>query len=274
MATIKQIKEQQDAIKSIHKITRAMELVATAKSQRAIRDLNSYQSYFQKTQNIVEKIAKENVSDQELKGTYWIVLMSDLGLAGSYNSKLIKEIISEVSPTDKILVIGQKGSILHSKIANKIEIMPLEVLHDYIGLGDLQVKIQSVYRDDHLKVKVLFTKFISQLEFEPKIEQILPIQVDTSQVEEEKKNIVLLEFEPSREILLREIEDIYIQSVVQGFYREAQASENTARRTAMENATRNGDDMLRDLNIVYNRTRQAKITQEISEIIGGAEALK
>ncbi len=274
MATIKQIKEQQEAVKAIHKITSAMQLVATAKSQRAIRELNSYQVYFQKVQNIVSKIVKENPLEEEFKGIYWIILMSDLGLAGSYNSKLVKTIIEEISPSDKVLVIGQKGTILHSKIPNHIEIMPLEMLHQFIGLGDLQVKIQSAYHDDHLKVKMLFTKFISQLEFEPTITQVLPIEPINSFIEEEKKSLVLTEFEPSRELLLVEIEDIYIQSVVQGFYREAQASENTARRTAMENATRNGEDMLRDLNIIYNRTRQSKITQEISEIIGGAEALK
>ncbi|NOQ50430.1 MAG: ATP synthase F1 subunit gamma [Mycoplasmataceae bacterium] len=277
MATIRQIKEKQTSIISINKITKAMQLVSTAKAQKAIRALRNYESYYLKVESIVNQIVIGTKQKSDFKGIYWIAIMSDLGLAGGYNAKIIKLLLSNISAKDEVLVIGLKGKNLEEKLPkNKVTVISVNQVENTSNLSWIQTTIQSAYRDNDLKIKVIYTKFISQIEFEPLIKTLLPIKIDQEDLEKipVKKTLVLTEFEPDKETLLREIEDTYIQALMIGLHREAQASEQTSRRIAMENATTNGNDLLKELNVAYNRTRQAKITQELSEIIGGAEALK
>ncbi len=278
MATLRQIKEQQQSVSTINKITKAMKLVASAKSQKAVREMKEYKEYFRKIEEVMGELVDSRKKDHVYDGTYWIVVLSDLGLAGGYNSSVLKEMLKNLRPEDDVLLLGNKGVSFAKKNKEFAEQMSLgDMLEDSNFLPTITTKIKAEHYDDNREVKVIYTEFNSQVDFSPVVKTILPIQeieaeIDKGGVSADPKPVI--EFEPSKEELIKELESLYIHGFLVGVYRESQASEHTARKNAMENASNNGEELLEKLDIEYNRGRQAKITQEISEIIGGAESLK
>jgi F-type H+-transporting ATPase subunit gamma len=282
MAQLKKLKEQQTSIKSINKITKAMKLVSTAKAQKALKRLKGYKNYYLQIGNVVDDIAKDVLQKKTFKGTTFIFFTSDLGLVGGYNSNIIKLVKKEFNPkTDKLIVIGKKGnSFIKELIAKnfpKEKIVSIQSV-EFVEAKNLSSNVRSLlsdYLEKNLKIVCVYTKYISQISFEPSIKTLLPIEINKNNANNNKDKISsVTEYEPEKEILLKEILSIYLESLLFGYYLESITSEHTSRRVAMENATKNGDDMLKKLSIAFNRERQAKITQEISEVIGGAEALK
>ncbi len=275
MATLRQIKDKQNSVSTINKITKAMQLVSSAKSQKAIKAKKEYEDYFNKVEKMIGEVSGNQKTRNDFKGTYWIVIMSNLGLAGGYNNNILKTLKSQIDKNDKVLIIGQKGMSFKNQEKDKVEVINLEELNHSHKLEEITVKIKALYYDDDYQVKVIYTKYISAMDFQPTTKIILPIQrIAISNNEKETKQLAITLFEPERSLLLKELEGLYIHSFLVGIFRESQASEHTSRKNAMEAATKNGEELLDALNIEYNRGRQAKITQEISEIIGGAESLK
>ncbi|BDV02166.1 MAG: ATP synthase gamma chain [Candidatus Hepatoplasma vulgare] len=272
MATIREIGEKKRLIGSINKITKAMELVAISKSRKALELLLQYRSFYQEIYNLVLKTISTDEEKKDYKGTYWIVFFSDLGLAGGFNSNIMRLINSKIKNEDVIYIVGNKGETL--KRTNAKEIYSV-ISEDFMQVvEEITENVLNYHFTKNYQIKAIYTKYISQLEFVPEEISILPFQEILKNELEPKEEIPKqIEFEPSKEELFFNIVETYVQSVLVGFYREAKVSEHTSRRIAMENATNNGEDMLRELSILYNRVRQTKITQEISEIIGGAEAL-
>ena len=275
MATLRQIKDKQNSVSTINKITKAMQLVSSAKSQKAVKLQKEYGNYFEKVKKMVGEVSGNEKPKDSFKGVYWISTMSDLGLAGGYNNNILKALKSNIKDVDKILIIGQKGKTFQKQVGERIEVLPLENLKHSHKLENITAKIKSLHYDENYEVKILYTKYVSAINFIPTEKIILPIQpFVVSNTEKEQKQLAITIFEPERSILLKELEGLYIHSFLVGAYKESQASEHTSRKNAMESATKNGEELLDALNIEYNRGRQAKITQEISEIIGGAESLK
>ena len=277
MATLRQIKDKQNSVLTINKITKAMKLVSTAKSQKAIKNKKVYDDYFNKVQKIIAEVSDKKQEDKEHSGTYWILVMSDLGLAGGYNHNILKELKKDIKEQDHVLIIGMKGKGLKKELSDRMEITDLSTFEHSNKLGELVVKIKHMYYDEHYDIQAVYTEYKSQIDFEPTVKQILPIvpleENDDTESTTEKQLAVTI-FEPEKSLLLKELENIYIHSYLVKMFKESQASEHTSRKNAMDSATKNGEDMLEKLEIEYNRGRQAKITQEISEIIGGAESLK
>ncbi len=143
-------------------------------------------------------------------------------------------------------------------------------------LASITTRMKRHFHDENLKVKLLYTEFQSQVDLVPVVKQVLPVgKIEVDYEEGEKPQLhPTIDFEPDRDELVRELEILYIHALLVGAYRESQAAEHTSRKNAMDNASSNGEELLAKLDIEYNRGRQAKITQEISEIIGGAESLK
>ncbi len=276
MATLRQIKEQQQSVGTINKITKAMKLVASAKSQKAVKDMKDYKVYFRKIEEVMSELIESKKTLEDNQGTYWIVVLSDLGLAGGYNSNVIKELSKHFNKDDEILLLGNKGLSFAKKHNQKAECLSIsELLEDSNFLTNITTKIKGRHYDDNKVVKVIYTEFQSQVDFVPVTKTILPIQpIDLGEGEVKQTIDAVVEFEPSKEELLKELENLYIHGFLAGVYRESQACEHTSRKNAMDNASTNGEELLAKLDIEYNRGRQAKITQEISEIIGGAESLK
>jgi len=274
MATLRQIKDKKHSVLTINKITKAMKLVSTAKSQKAIKNKNIYDNYFNKVLKTIAEISDDKKEEKKYLGTYWILVMSDLGLAGGYNNIVLKELKKNLKPQDRILILGMKGMGLKKELSDKVEITDLSAFGHSNKLSELIVRIKHMYYDEQYDIKAVYTEYKSQIDFEPAIKQILPIPELDESLKEEEKSLAVTIFEPEKSLLLKELENIYIHSYLVKIFKETQASEHTSRKNAMDNATKNGEEMLEKLDIEYNRGRQAKITQEISEIIGGAESLK
>ena len=275
MATLRQIKDKQNSVSTINKITKAMKLVSSAKSQKAIKAKKEYDDYFQKVEKMIGEVSGKNMPRTDYENVYWILVMSDLGLAGGYNNNILKLLKSNIQKKDRVLIIGQKGNTFRKQAKEEVTVIGLDNLEHSHKLEEITVKIKAAHYDDDYEVKIIYTKYNSAIDFVPNIKTILPIQpLVVSNTEKELKQLAITIFEPERSILLKQLEGIYIHSFLVAVYKESQASEHTSRKNAMESATKNGEELLDALNIEYNRGRQAKITQEISEIIGGAESLK
>ncbi len=280
METLKYLKDKQKSIKTINKITNAMQLVSSAKSKKAIKKLNEYKVYYEKVMSIIYEVNKDIVNlENNYDSNYWIIVMSDLGLVGSYNTLLIKKLKELKKTNDKFLILGTKGSNFVKENRENAEWFSFSDVLSKDGnqLNEIVTRIKTEHFDNNRKINIVYTKYISQVEFEPVVETILPIDI-VSITKNNNSNLegefAITEFEPNKEELMIELQSIYINSFLVNASREALASENTLRKNAMETATNNGNEMLEKISIKFNRARQAKITQELSEIIGGAESLK
>ena len=203
----------------------------------------------------------------------YIVLTSDMGLCGSFNTSIMAE-LSEIVKGDRensiILMVGEKGKSL----ANRYK---LETTAEYVEVGDIPTSTEAatIYNDafeayrkgEVAEVHIVYTKFRSQIRKEFRIEQVLPVNR-----EEFKEIDSKLQFEGESQELVDSITNLYFNSKILNCMIHSKCSEQSTRMEAMEGATRNSDDLLDKLNLKYNRARQSAITQEISEIVGGAEA--
>ncbi|NQZ28922.1 MAG: F0F1 ATP synthase subunit gamma [Mycoplasmatales bacterium] len=282
MASLQETKSRLTSVSTTKKITKAMQLVATAKLRKAKSNLESIQEYYTSVYETFQKLLN-NVSDVKKlfpqnakKSTLFIVITSDLGLCGGYNSNILKLLKADVKPSDKIIVLGNKG-ISH------LGAVAIPTFKEYASVGDEpnydyasgigQEAISQYLAGEVEKVKLIHTKFINSVTFEAKCTQLLPIEKPQNSETKEVKTVkVMTEFEPSPEIVLKKSIPLYVSAMIFGSMVESKVSEMSSRRTAMENATDNAEELIKKLNLEYNRARQAAITQEISEIVGGSEA--
>ena len=275
-----EIKRRLKSVESTRKITKAMGLVATSKLRKVRNELANNEKYNELCKDIVDVVVSnlpegyESIYCTERKGDkLYIVLTSDTGLCGGYNNNVIaylKEVLDNESGTEKIVLVGSKGLSYMSKYG-------LSTFNQYVSIPDIPTiaEINKIYNEaiylykqgDISEVNIVYTKFISPMKQEPILIEMLPFETDSS-----KKEDYLIE--PNFEEVLNNSIDTYLKSQLQNCMLHAKASEQSARMTAMDGATENASDIINNLNIKYNRIRQSVITQEISEIVGGAEAQK
>ena len=279
MASLQEIKTRLNSIATTKKITKAMQLVATAKLQKAQASLKGIQEYYTSVYetfqdllanvNDIEAIMPSNPKDS----TLYIVISSDLGLCGSYNSNVYKLLHEEMKANDKLTVIGTKG-VSHFKAVGKTMHLELPSAGDepnYTFASEVGKDAISLFLTGEIKaIKLVHTKFINSVTQEANITSILPAdKVDTKGT---KKELGVTEFEPSAEKVLVDAIPLYVSAMIFGSMVDSKVSEMSSRRTAMENATDNAEDIIEHLDLEYNRARQAAITQEISEIVAGADS--
>lgn len=275
-----EIKRRLKSVESTRKITKAMGLVATSKLRKVRNELANNEKYNELCKDIVDVVVSnlpegyESIYCTERKGDkLYIVLTSDTGLCGGYNNNVIaylKEVLDNESGTEKIVLVGSKGLSYMSKYS-------LNTFNEYVSIPDIPTisEINKIYNEaiylykqgEVSEVNIVYTKFISPMKQEPILIKMLPFEVNSS-----KKEDYLIE--PDFEEVLNNSIDTYLKSQLQNFMLHAKASEQSSRMTAMDGATENASDIINNLNIKYNRIRQSVITQEISEIVGGAEAQK
>ena len=275
-----EIKRRLKSVESPRKITKAMGLVATSKLRKVRNELANNEKYNELCKDIVDVVVSnlpegyESIYCTERKGDkLYIVLTSDTGLCGGYNNNVIaylKEVLDNESGTEKIVLVGSKGLSYMSKYS-------LNTFNEYVSIPDIPTisEINKIYNEaiylykqgEVSEVNIVYTKFISPMKQEPILIKMLPFEVNSS-----KKEDYLIE--PDFEEVLNNSIDTYLKSQLQNCMLHAKASEQSARMTAMDGATENASDIINNLNIKYNRIRQSVITQEISEIVGGAEAQK
>ena len=285
MASMRDIKRRKESVTSTQQITKAMKLVATVKLQKAKARAERNKPYFHalykticsilsKTENIEHPYLKDNGSSRKAV----IVITSNKGLAGGYNANIIREVTGagfSVQDTD-IYAIGRKGA---EGLARK----GYTILEDYSdAINEPLYKdaiditnrvLESYTKGDVGEIYMAYTNFKNTVSQEATLIKLLPLNLDELPAEEEDDGGVLMNYEPEAEDALDMLIPKYISNLLYGAFVEALASENGARMQAMDSATTNADNMISDLSLKYNRARQASITQELTEIIAGSEAI-
>ena len=274
-----EIKRRIKSVESTRKITKAMGLVATSKLRKARKELVANEQY----NNLCKEVIKEVVSSmpEDFDSIYYknfngdklyIVLTSDTGLCAGYNNNVVVYLnnLIEKSGGAKVILVGSKGISFVSRYG-------INTYSEYVGLPDMPATkdVNKIYNDaiylyekgEVSEVNIVYTEFISPVKQEVKSIKVLPI-------EKESGNARQYIIEPNEEAVFKNAIDMYLKSQLKTCMLSAKASEHSARMTAMDGATENADDILQNLHIKFNRIRQGIITQEISEIVGGAEAQK
>lgn len=280
-SNMQSIKRRIKSVESTKKITKAMQLVATSKLQKTRKQLEELKPYYSMVQETVAEILASNknlIDNPYLKEnpqgkTVYIAMTSSLGLCGGYNANVLKTIANEIHDDDIVYMIGSKGAayLTHKQI---------EFNHDYLHLNStmyfreivrLVGELTQMYQNQEIsKIKIIYTQFVNNLTFTPRVVTLLPVDTaDFTDIEVTKKFTI---FEPSPGDVLNHLIPMYLQSVIYGYLVESVTSENASRRVSMENATDNAQELIEDLLLKYNQARQTAITNEISEIVAGANA--
>lgn len=276
-----EIKRRLKSIEGTKKITKAMGLVATSKLRKSRKELKvneEFASIAKRNMEIVSSIADDYLGVPNVKSirddlVLYIIISSDSGLCGGYNNNVVshlKNIIGNDRANVRVISLGKKGI----SYLNRVGFNPVE---EYVDIPDVPTikEVDIIYKriiklcteQNISKVDVVYTEFHSPIKFVVKSVQLLPI--------EKSKNEVRAELiEPNLDIVYKDSLDMYLKGKLRSCILSAKCSEQGSRMSAMNGATSNAEDIISALNSKYNRIRQTMITQEISEIVGGAEAQK
>jgi len=280
---MQEIKRRIKSVESTKKITKAMELVATSKLRKTRNQLEQSKPYYTNVAQTVAEIlanCKGNndsiylVENKDIEKEVFIVIASSLGLCGGYNANIFKEIKGAIKPGDYVYSIGSKATSYllknHQGVTDH-KFDDLNTTFDFKDVTMLVAELTKMYREKEIsKIKIVYTEFVNNLTFRPRIVTLLPVDPsDFDHIEISKKSTL---FEPSPEEVLDSLIPMYLQAVIYGYIIESATSENAARRTSMENANDNADELTEQLLLKYNQARQTAITNEISEIVAGANA--
>ena len=293
MASLKELRNRISSVTSTQKITRAMQMVAASKLRKAQENAEVARPYSDKLSDILKNLSKSfsgqdnapellvgNGNDQKY---LFIIATSERGLCGGFNAsivKMAKEIILQLKSEGKevkLIIIGKKGrELLYREFKDDIlEIYDFSEVKD-IGFYEaekISIKVLELFSEKAFDIcKLYFARFESVLSQVPISQKLIPFDIEDDESDDEEVNICY-EYEPDEEDILKELLPKNLSVQILGALLENVASEFGARLTAMDNATRNASEMIDDLTITYNRSRQASITSELIEIISGAEAL-
>lgn len=308
MANLKDIKTRIQSVQNTRKITRAMKMVAAAKVKRAESTVKAARPFATELTTVFKRMLKtvngqfsvENLrvktaidnypallSKREIKTVGLLVMTSNKGLAGAYNANIIRKTISVIKDYNEkglsvnLFVVGQKG---FSGLKRKIEHLDCEIAKKYLSIAnDVTAAGARIIAEDMAdffvrnkidKIEILTTRFKNMMSYSVQNWEILPLSDDLAEAQEVHAIDALMLFEPSIHGILQSIVPMYISNIIYQALLEAQASELASRMTAMSAASNNADEMIRLLSIDYNKARQWAITQELVEIVSGANALK
>ena len=272
-----EIKRRIGAVRTTKKITKAMQLVATSKLRKALQEYQKRKDYtigiYDVVHSIIQKTKSFQLTPSTGKNNLYIVINSDLGLCGGFNGNLNRYVESSLNPGDGVILIGKKAEGFYKTKNATIE-------ETYYRIGDnitftlaRNIGIEALTRyqsNQYGKVFICCNKYINSVKSEPQILQILPIE--KPEIVEDNTLQAITIFEPDAETVFKSLLPFYINSVVYGVLIESKVAEFSSRRTAMENASDNADDIEENLQLIFNRVRQSAITREISEIVSGSNA--
>lgn len=269
------------SVKATKKITSAMELIATSKLQKQKNLMEANRLYSSTLHKTIHKvIGAANVDDipylkpQKAKPVT-VVFVSDMGLCGGFNVNVVHFIQEHLEAGDPLIIVGKKERMWFKRHAYPIlKTLPQSDNLEYRDLAKLGDWIMDQYKEGKIGgIRVIYTKFVNSLTFLPTSIDLLPILVQKVESEEDKEIPQDTIFEPNPTTLIHQLVPMYMHSLLYGLWLESKTSEQASRRMAMDNATDNAEDLIEELLLEYNQSRQAAITQEITEIVAGAEAL-
>lgn len=283
MASMRDIKRRRNSIASTQQITKAMKLVATVKLQKTKARAEGSKPYFDKMyETVTSMLAKSGTIEhpylkpQASAKKAVILITSNRGLAGGYNSNVIKLITGSDLKKEDILLftIGNKGKEYLGHRDYTVAKDYSEVIENpmYSDAKEICEEVLKLYAAGEIgEIHLAYTYFKNTVVHEPKLLKLLPVEVSEADVEAARG--ALMNYEPKEELALDIIIPKYVTSILYGALVEAVASENGARMQAMDSATSNADELIDKLTLQYNRARQGSITQELTEIIAGANAI-
>lgn len=279
----REIKRRIKGIGSTRQITKAMELVSSVKMRKRRIELEKSRPYYNTVLRSIKRVL-ENVDvnhpllkEREIKNSLYITINGDRGLAGGFNSN-INRLIDSKFKTDKdsisLITVGTKSRDFfkgrnYNVIESFVGISEEPNFYDAKEIG--QMAMDLFIKGEVDEINVVYTEFVSTITYKPTILQLLPSEEIKK---EDNKARSIVDFEPNPEEVLEYLIPKYVESSIFGALIESSASEQSARRAAMNAATDNANEIIDELNMDYNRARQSAITMELSEIVAGAEALK
>lgn len=285
MASLRDIKSRITSTKKTSQITKAMQMVSAAKMNRAEANAKSFVPYMEKIQEVTASIAlgsKDSghpmLTSRPVKKTGYLVITSDRGLCGGYNSNILRAVYQTIEKRHKssdeyaIIAIGRKGRDFFKK-------RNMNVILDIVGVADqpafaeikdIASKTVGMFADDTFdELYMYYSHYVSAIQQDVTVKKLLPLTDISS-----SSKLTSYEFEPSAEEILKVLLPQYAESLIYGALLDSKASEHAAVMTAMKSATDNATELINSLSLSFNRARQAAITQEITEIVGGAAALE
>lgn len=276
IATKRRIK----SVNSTKKITKAMELVSTSKLKRCRDAFDRNSVYTSETLDLVQEVLSnvKNVDNQylekkDIKSKLYIVITSNLGLCGGYNANVYSLVRDNVDfENDYLITLGSKGNSYFNKRGYNIV---HSINEETTGLEQeaskqIALKALEMFTNNSVgEVHIIYTKFVNSLTFKAEDLKLLPVEVEKKEVSGPTQELMI---EPDANEVLNELLPFYFNSVIYGSLIESHVSEQASRRTAMENATDNAEEISGKLLIQYNKARQSAITQEITEVVAGANA--
>ena len=291
MASIREIRERMKSINDTMKITNAMYLISSSKLKKARKQLADVEPYFEKIQSTICDILQHT---PEMRHAYfdernelrhkkrgYIVVTADKGLSGAYNHNIIKLAEQYVGQhrDNALFVVGQVGRVYFARHKIEVDGEFLYTAQDpsIYRAREIAESMIDLFNRRYLdEVYILFTNMVSPVRLEPAVVKLLPL--DKNMMGDEKRLDTKYEqfatYVPSPDAVLDRIVPNFIKGIIFGALVESFSSEQSARMTAMDAATKSAKDMIKELSLQFNRARQAAITQEISEIVGGADALR
>ncbi len=291
MANAREILDRMKSIKDTMKITNAMYMVSSSKLQKARRDLKNTEPYFNMIQDGLAKILDvapdagteffderpQRKGRERRKG--FLVITADKGLAGAYNHNVIKatEESAAIEAQNMLFIVGQVGRHYFEK-----KNIPIDINFKYTAQNPTMNRARHIskilvelFEEEKLdEIYVVYTKMINSMTVEPVTKKLLPLKQEHLEIRDENDYYENVDFMPDAQTVFSNIVPAYVAGFIYGALIESYCSEHNARMMAMETATDAASDMLKQLEVQYNRARQAAITQEITEIIAGAKAQK
>ena len=280
MSSTKDIKQRITNIRSVEQIIKAMNMVASTKLVKARRQLEGVRPIYYDLKRIVEEVGTLKdvqkhpfYQEREVKNSLYIILTSDRGLAGSYNSNVMSQALQHMDDKkEKLIVVGFKGCDYFNRKGKDIirQIIDVRDAKVYYGSEGLANSCIDLYLSDEVQeVFIVYTHFKNVLSYEPLVKKILPIigHVD------EDNDYSIRKYEPNIETYIEETIPLYLHMKLFRAFSESHTSEQAARMVNMDAAGKNASEIIEDLTRMYNRKRQAAITQEINEIVGSANIM-
>lgn len=283
MATMREIKRRRGSIQSTQQITKAMKLVSTVKLQKARGRAENSKAYFEYMyKTVTSMLAKAGDADHPyLKGGNSenigiVVITSNRGLAGGYNANIVRMIVGSELPKEKVRLytVGRKGADGLSRKGYTIANDYSDVIDEpsFADAKEIGKQLLTDFANGEIgEIYLAYTEFKNTVSHVPKLMKLLPVKLEDFRGEQEE--LALMNFEPNEEEAISLLIPKYLTSILYGAFVEAVASENGARMQAMDSATSNAEEIISDLELKYNRARQGAITQELTEIIAGADAI-
>lgn len=275
------IKRRIKSITNTRKITNAMSLIATSNLRKSRQNLEGNKAYYKAFNDVMSKIVKSSDNDNiyvagnKSEKKLYIALTSDSGLCGGFNGAVVSaadEVMSKEKDKSLLITVGQKGRAYFRRLKYETTAEYVDIPNEP-GLAEAKEIAEHALRlyenSDVGEVYVVYTKFISTMKQDVEIKKVLPLEANESD-----NSMSIAEFEPSSDILLGRAIKLHLEQQVFNLLLNSKASEQASRMSSMDSATKNANELLDNLNLQYNRIRQSAITQEITEIVGGAEALK